>query len=481
MPAVEEYGVEPIPAELRTVGWRDLFAINFAFYLSPLMYVFGALAVVSGGLPLWWAVAAMMVGQALAFALLVVVAEVGVDYGLPGQVALRATLGFWGARLLSSPYRIVAATYWFAAQALAGALAVQAIVGGLTGERLRLVPVALVMAAVQAVLAVLGFDVMRFFVRFVMPLALGFTAVLVALYLASDDPSYAVSRVFESPEQHFTWVGFATWVTVMWGASLTYVTNIADFCRYTPTRRDMRIGLYASGMAGAFIPVWVGAYAAVATGELNPFIAVVELTKSKPLLAVLLIAIVAQTTAVNITNVYTAGLSLVNSLPRLGRFRATVAVAAAALALAAFPDFVNEAQKWITHLGNVAAPLAGVILADYVVLKRRRIDVPELFAPRGRYRYLGGVNPAALAAVAVGVAVYYVVPDAWLKAAWGVAAGGLVHVGLGTAQEALARWSRWAALGEYAPAGTGASSQHTSPPSQTRRLAPHAADKGERR
>jgi hypothetical protein len=28
MPAVEEFGVEPIPAELRTVGWRDLFAIN---------------------------------------------------------------------------------------------------------------------------------------------------------------------------------------------------------------------------------------------------------------------------------------------------------------------------------------------------------------------------------------------------------------------------------------------------------------------
>ena len=68
MPAVEEYGVEPIPAELRTVGWRDLFAINFTFFLNPVMYVLGALAVVDGGLPLWWAVAAMVAGQALAFA-----------------------------------------------------------------------------------------------------------------------------------------------------------------------------------------------------------------------------------------------------------------------------------------------------------------------------------------------------------------------------------------------------------------------------
>ena len=84
MPAVEEYGVEPIPAELRTVGWRDLFAINFTFFLNPVMYVLGALAVVDGGLPLWWAIAAMVVGQALAYALLVVIAQPGVDYGVPG-------------------------------------------------------------------------------------------------------------------------------------------------------------------------------------------------------------------------------------------------------------------------------------------------------------------------------------------------------------------------------------------------------------
>src|SRR5205823_2823292 len=112
----------------------------------------------------------------------------------------------------------------------------------------------------------------------------------------------------------------------------------------------------------------------------------------------------------NITNVYTAGLSLVNSVPPLGRLRATVLVSGAAVGLSAFPDFVNHAQKWIVHLGNVAAPLTGVILADYLVLKRRRIDVEGLFDPDGPYRYLNGVNAAAVAAVAGGVAVYYSIP-----------------------------------------------------------------------
>jgi len=454
VPTIEEFGVEPIPPELRTARWRDLFAINFTFFLNPVMYLLGAFAVVDGHLPLWWAVAAMVAGQALAFALLVVVAQPGVDYGLPGQVAMRATLGFWGARLLSSPYRVVAATYWFAAQALTGALGFQAIVKGLTGDHLPLVPVAVCIAAFHAVLAVLGFDVMRWLLRVVLPVSLAFTGILVALYIASDDPRYAVGRVFHSPDQHLTWLGFAKYVTVMCGASLTLVTSIADFCRYTPTRRDMRIGLTASALSAAVVTTFVGGYAAAATGQTNPFVAVVDLTKSNALLVLLLAAIVVQGIAANITNVYTAGLSLVNAVPRLGRLWATIAVGAAAIGLSAFPDFVNHAQRWITHLGNVAAPLTGVVLADYLVLKRQRIDVPALFDPAGRYRYLNGVNVVALAAVAGAVGVYYALPQSWLKVAWGVGVGAALYLALSALQAALSSY-----------AGTDVSAQRSSSPS----------------
>src|SRR5262249_6022692 len=186
VPAVGEVGVQPIPAELRTAGWRGLFAINFTFFLNPVMYLLGAFAVVDGGLPLWWAVAAMTVGQALAYAALVIVAQPGVDYGLPGQVAMRATLGFWGARLLSSPYRVVAATYWFAAQALTGGLGIQALVKAMPGHHhVPLVPTALALAAFHALLAIAGFDVMRWLLRVVLPVSLAFTAILIGLYVAS--------------------------------------------------------------------------------------------------------------------------------------------------------------------------------------------------------------------------------------------------------------------------------------------------------
>jgi NCS1 nucleoside transporter family len=430
VPEVEQRGIEAVPRAAQTAGARDLFAINFTFYVNPLMYVIGALAVTAGGLPLPWALAATFVGQALSFALLVTIANAGTDYGLPGQVALRGTLGFWGARGLSSPYRMVAATYWFAAQAVAGGLGIQALVEALAGSRPPLVPIALALAAVQGALAVLGLDVMRFLLRFVLPATVALTGVMVGLLVSSDDPRFAAGRVFDSPEQRFTWLGFATYVTVVCGANLTFVTSIADFSRYTRTRRQVRIGLLASALTSILLTTFVGGYAAVATGETNPFVAVAELTSSDAIVVVLLAAIVVQTTAVNISNLYTAGMSLVNAAPRLGRLAATVAVGAVGGALAALPDVVEDAQRWIVHLGNVAAPLAGVIFADYVVAKRCRLDVAALYDPGGRYRYLGGVNVAAVAAIAGGVGVYYAVPHEWLKVVWGSAVAAIAYLAL---------------------------------------------------
>lgn len=268
--AVERFGVEPIPRRLRTVGWLDLFSIVFSFHLNPVMYLLGALAVTAADLPLWWAVAAITVGQALSWLTLIPVARAGVDDGLPGQVAMRATFGVLGARTLTSPYRMVAATYWFAVQALAAGLGIQALAEGLTGSTPPLIPVAVGMGAVQALFAILGFDTFRFVVRVMLPAMVAFTCVIVGLYVTTDEPAFAVGRVFDSPGQAFTWAGFATFVTVIWAAGLTNVTNVADFCRYARSRRDMQIGFFAGAVLSAFMTAFVGAYAAVATGESNP-------------------------------------------------------------------------------------------------------------------------------------------------------------------------------------------------------------------
>jgi purine-cytosine permease-like protein len=244
--------------------------------------------------------------------------------------------------------------------------------------------------------------------------------------------------VISAPDQHATWVGVAAFVSVMCGSSLTLVTNVADLCRYTPTRRDMQLGLVTSALLSAAVTTFVGGYAAAATGDTNPFVAVSELTSNELVLGLLLAAIVVQTLAANLTNVYTAGMSLVNTAPSLGRLQATILAGAAAVVLSAFPSFIEEAEQWVTHLGNIAAPLTGVILADYLVRKRGRIDVDALFQAGGQYRYWRGLNIPAIVSVGAGVALYYALPEAWVKVVWGAAAGAAVYLLLGAALHLVA-------------------------------------------
>ena len=420
MPTIEELGIQPVPREQRTGTWVDLFAINFAFGINPLYFVMGAIGVVTFNLPLWWAIIGLSLAQLLAYVILATVAHMGADHGIPGQVGMRAFLGFWGARVLSSGYRTVAALYWFAVQAVTTAFAVQALFEALAGWHVRVVPVALVLGAVQAILAVLGFDVLRYATKVILPLGVAFLVVIIVLYVRSDDPRFAVGHVFDSPGRHLTWVHFSAYVTLILGSQLTFLPSIADFSRYTRSRRDSDIGLYSSAMLSAVTVTFVGGFGAMAIGAVkNPFEIGAGLTGSKAVLAFLLVAVVVQSTGVNIINAYNVGMSLANAVPRLSRVAATTIGAIGAVALSSQPDVLTSAASWIIHLGNIASPLAGVVMVDYLVVKRQRIDVAGLYDPRGPYRYLAGVNVAAAVAIGVAVAVYYVMPHSESKAAWG--------------------------------------------------------------
>ena len=437
MAQAEEHGVQPIPAEERTGTWLDLSRLLVAFLLNPLMYVLGALAVTAGGLPLWWAVAALTLGQAFAYPLMAIIGRLGVDYGLQGQIGMRAFLGYWGARTLSSGYRTIVATYWFAAQAIATAFGVQALLAGIGDVHVRLIPTAVVLAAVQVVLAALGFDVVRWVTKVVLPLGVVFVAVILSLYFTADDPAFAIDRVLRSPEQEFNWLGFATFFTVIVGSTFTFVTNVADFTCHTRSRRDAWIGLVVTSVLTTALTTFIGGYAAVATGDGNPFIAAPELTGSTVLLVVLLVAILVQSTGVNVLNAYTVGLSLLNTAPRLGRLVATAIGGAAAIGLSAVPELVTEAQTWIGHVSNLAFPLTGVILAELLGRMGGKVDVDALYRPEGPYRYLAGVSAAALVSIGLGVAAYYAVPDEWVKAVWGVGIAAAAQLALGPLQERL--------------------------------------------
>jgi nucleobase:cation symporter-1, NCS1 family len=59
---------------------------------------------------------------------------------------------------------------------------------------------------------------------------------------------------------------------------------------------------------------------------------------------------------------------------------------------------------WLNGYGALLGPIGGILVADYWILRRRVLVVEDLYRRGGAYEYTGGVNLAALAALAAGVA-----------------------------------------------------------------------------
>ena len=83
-------------------------------------------------------------------------------------------------------------------------------------------------------------------------------------------------------------------------------------------------------------------------------------------------------------------------------------------------------------VGGILSSIVGILFADYYLLRKRRVNVKDLYEVNGQYRYLKGVNLAGLIAwiigglianiwpayssligFAVGAALYYVLAKYW--------------------------------------------------------------------
>jgi NCS1 family nucleobase:cation symporter-1 len=97
-------------------------------------------------------------------------------------------------------------------------------------------------------------------------------------------------------------------------------------------------------------------------------------------------------------------------------------------------------------LGCFIGPLYGVLIADYYLIKKRRVAVDDLYtmSPNGRYHYLRGYNPVAIGATLIGAIVVVIIVFAASSGvaaySWFICAGigfGLHYLGTAVAKNSL--------------------------------------------
>jgi NCS1 family nucleobase:cation symporter-1 len=202
----------------------------------------------------------------------------------------------------------------------------------------------------------------------------------------------------------------ASWINVSIAGWFTTIADAADFARYSRSRTDMCVATFAAGTLGMLLSTALGAYGAAATlGKVpNPFVLAVDVEQSRLVLLALLVFLCVDAWTINVLNLYSAGLSLSNMFERFGRFWTVAALLG--LALSAVPGVLGY-FTYVTMLGDVFSPVAGVLVFDYLFVSRLRIDVPSLYDRKGRYFYWAGFNRIAVAWTAIGLVMCaYLIP-----------------------------------------------------------------------
>jgi NCS1 family nucleobase:cation symporter-1 len=130
---------------------------------------------------------------------------------------------------------------------------------------------------------------------------------------------------------------------------------------------------------------------------------------SRIIVGVAMFTAVIATLAVNIAaNVVSPANDFANAFPKKIDFKRGGLITGV-LGIAMMPwelvkDWHRYIDGWLGGYGGALGTVAGVLVVDYWVIRKTRLDLPSLYSPDGVYRYKNGWNGAAVIATLAGMA-----------------------------------------------------------------------------
>lgn len=233
-----------------------------------------------------------------------------------------------------------------------------------------------------------------------------FTSSLVTVPLSKTEQKGIGSRIFT----------YLLWLTAMVGFWATMAISIADITRYTATQKNQVRGQFL-GLPGtmalySFVGIFVTCAALINFGDVlisddAPWDPVSLLGKFQSPVVVIIaqIFMLIATLSTNIAaNVIAPANAFSNLAPkRISFTRGGIITALIGIIICPWL-LLDEISSLLLFVSSFLGPVLGILICDYFSVRRKKMNLDQLFTPGGIYSYKKtGFNTAAMVALAAGV------------------------------------------------------------------------------
>ena len=394
---------------------------GFAMMWVGMAVVLAAFAIGGAGvqsLSLTWVVVATIIGTIGIGLFITVIGDIGIEHGLSFPVYMRAPFGTIGTHI-PSIVRGLAASFWFGINTYFGATAMNAILNVLFGFDNWFVCF-LIFATVQLVNTALGIKAVERFADLAAPVII---IISVWMYASLSDQAISQGREvwawIESPVTGgaavtaflvviFSNMGF--WATI--SADIPSISRFIKAPKFERSWVKRNKGTLVGSMVALPITqtfmVVIGGVSYIAVSNYDPVVALQEAATGLVLGVLLLMIVLAQWSTNVSANLVPAATIFSNvGGPRVP-FWAGVFIAGIVGSVVQPWSLFNILIPILLIVGGILSAIVGILFADYYLLRKRRVNVPDLYEKDGQYRYLNGVNAAGFIAWFIGgLAAYF--------------------------------------------------------------------------
>jgi nucleobase:cation symporter-1, NCS1 family len=417
-PALYNADLAPIPPSRRTWTTYNYASLWVAMSVCIPTYMLAS-GLIAGGMSWKQAIGTIMLGNLIVLIPMILNAHAGTKYGIPFPVLVRASFGVRGANV-PAVLRAIVACGWFGIQCWIGGQAIYSMLQVLwpSGANHAGVGWICFFAFWLLNIAVIwrGIETIKFLEGIGAPFMLG-VGLLLLWWITRK--AGGLGPVLSAPSRFKTMGEFVRFfipsLTGMVGFWATVALNIPDFTRYAKSQRAQMVG-QALGLPTAmtlysFIGVAVTSASVVIFGTAiwDP-VALLGRFHEPVIASIALVALLIATLNTNVAaNVVSPSNDFSNLNPRLISFR-TGGLITGVAGLLMMPwkllsDFNSYIFGWLVGYSGLLGPIAGIMIADYFIVRNRTLNVDALYERGAAYEYRNGFNYRGLTALALGIIV----------------------------------------------------------------------------